>query len=104
MSDFSTKKTPKSSIKTNFLVKEPDMYKVVMLNDDFTTMDFVVEILIDIFGKSEAEARKIMFAVHKQGRGVAGVYVYDIAVSKIAQVDEAAKKKGFPLKCIVEKE
>lgn len=104
MSDFSTKKTPRRSIETNLKLKEPDMYKVVMLNDDYTTMEFVVEILIDIFGKSEAEARKIMLAVHKQGRGVAGIYVYDIAVSKIAQVDEAAKKKGFPLKCIVEKE
>ena len=86
------------------MVKEPDMYRVVMLNDDYTTMEFVVEVLIDIFGKSEAEARRIMLAVHKQGRGVAGVYVYDIAVSKVAQVDEAAKKKGFPLKCTVEKE
>ena len=104
MSDFSTKKSSKSSIKTERLLKEPDLYKVVMLNDNYTTMDFVVEILIDIFGKTEAEARKIMLAIHKQGRGTAGIYVYDIAVSKIAQVDEAAKKKGFPLKCIVEKE
>ena len=104
MSDFLTKKIPKSSIKTNFLVKEPELYKVVMLNDNYTTMEFVVEILIDIFGKSEAEARKIMLAVHKQGRGVAGVYVYDIAVSKIEQVDRKAKEQGFPLKCVVEKE
>ena len=104
MSDILTEKSSKSSIKTKLMVKEPDMYRVVMLNDDYTTMEFVVEVLIDIFGKSEAEARKIMLAVHKQGRGVAGIYVYDIAVSKIAQVDEAAKKKGFPLKCIVEKE
>ena len=104
MSDFSTKKSSKRLIETNLRLKEPDLYKVVMLNDDFTTMDFVIGILIDIFGKTEAEARKIMLAVHKQGRGVAGIYVYDIAVSKIAQVDEAAKRKGFPLKCIVEKE
>ena len=85
-------------------MKEPDLYKVVMLNDNYTTMDFVVEILIGIFGKTEAEARKIMLSIHKKGSGVAGVYVYDIAVSKIAQVDEKAKKEGFPLKCIVEKE
>lgn len=104
MSDFSTKKLSKHSAETKLNLKEPDLYKVVMLNDNYTTMEFVVEILIDIFGKTEAEARKIMLAVHKQGRGVAGIYVYDIAVSKIAQVDEAAKKKGFPLKCIVEKE
>ena len=104
MSDFSTKRSSKKFAESKFELKEPDLYKVVMLNDNYTTMEFVVEILIDIFGKTEAEARKIMLAVHKQGRGVAGIYVYDIAVSKIAQVDEAARKRGFPLKCIVEKE
>lgn len=104
MSDFLTKKTPKRSIETNLKLKEPDMYKVVMLNDNYTTMEFVVEILIDIFGKTEAEARKIMLAVHKQGRGVAGIYVYDIALSKVEQVERKAKSKGFPLKCVVEKE
>ncbi|MBQ3367328.1 ATP-dependent Clp protease adaptor ClpS [bacterium] len=104
MSDLSTKKSSKILTGSKIMVKEPELYKVVMLNDNYTTMEFVVDVLIDIFGKSEAEARKIMLAVHKQGRGVAGVYVYDIAVSKISQVDEAAKKKGFPLKCIVEKE
>lgn len=87
-----------------FVVKEPELYKVVMLNDNYTTMEFVVEILIDIFGKTEAEARKIMLAVHKQGRGVAGIYVYDIALSKVEQVERKAKAKGFPLKCVVEKE
>ncbi len=87
-----------------FMLKEPELYKVVMLNDNYTTMEFVVEILIDIFGKTEAEARKIMLAVHKQGRGVAGTYVYDIALSKVEQVERKAKSKGFPLKCVVEKE
>ncbi len=86
------------------MVKEPELYKVVMLNDNYTTMEFVVDVLIDIFGKTEAEARKIMLAVHKQGRGVAGIYVYDIAVSKVEQVDIKAKSQGFPLKCVVEKE
>ena len=86
------------------MVKEPDLYKVVMLNDNYTTMEFVVEILIEIFGKTEADARKIMLTVHKQGRGVAGVYVYDIAISKVEQVERKAKEKGFPLKCVVEKE
>ena len=87
-----------------FMVREPDLYKVVMLNDNYTTMEFVVEILIEIFGKTEADARRIMLAVHKQGRGVAGVYVYDIAISKVEQVERKAKEKGFPLKCVVEKE
>ena len=86
------------------MVKEPDLYKVVMLNDNYTTMEFVVEILIEIFGKTEADARKIMLTVHKRGRGVAGVYVYDIAISKVEQVERKAKEKGFPLKCVVEKE
>ena len=86
------------------MVKEPELYKVVMLNDNYTTMEFVVEILIDIFGKTEAEARKIMLAIRKQGRGVAGIYVYDIALSKVEQVERKAKSKGFPLKCVVEKE
>ena len=87
-----------------FMIKEPELYKVVMLNDNYTTMEFVVGILIDIFGKTEAEARKIMLKVHKQGRGVAGIYVYDIALSKVEQVERKAKSKGFPLKCVVEKE
>ena len=87
-----------------FMIKEPELYKVIMLNDNYTTMEFVVEILIEIFGKTEAEARKIMLEVHKQGRGVAGIYVYDIALSKVEQVERKAKSKGFPLKCVVEKE
>lgn len=104
MSDLSTKKSSKNSVKSIFMVKEPELYKVVMLNDNYTTMEFVVEILINIFGKTEAEARKIMLAIHKQGRGVAGIYVYDIALSKVEQVERKAKSKGFPLKCVVEKE
>lgn len=104
MSDFSSKKSPKTISKSKILLKQPDLYKVVMLNDNYTTMEFVVDILQDIFGKTEAEARKIMLVVHKQGRGLAGVYVYDIALSKIDQVERRAKGKGFPLKCIVEKE
>lgn len=104
MSDFLTKKSSKKSAKSIFMVKEPDLYKVVMLNDNYTTMEFVVKILIEIFGKTEADARKIMLTVHKQGRGVAGVYVYDIAISKVEQVERKAKEKGFPLKCVVEKE
>ena len=87
-----------------FMVKEPELYKVVMLNDNYTTMEFVVEILTDIFGKTEAEARKIMLEIHKQGRGVAGIYIYDIALSKVEQVERKAKSKGFRLKCVVEKE
>ena len=104
MSDISTKKSSKTFAESKFRVQEPELYKVVMLNDNYTTMEFVVEILIDIFGKTEAEARKIMLAVHKQGRGVAGIYVYDIAVSKVEQVKKKATAKGFPLKCVVEKE
>ena len=75
MSDLSTKKSSKTFAGSKFRVKDPELYKVVMLNDNYTTMEFVVDILIDIFGKSEVEARKIMLDVHKQGSGVAGIYV-----------------------------
>ena len=104
MSDLSTKKSSKTFAVSKFRVKEPELYKVVMLNDNYTTMEFVVNVLVDIFGKTEAEARRIMLAVHKEGRGVVGIYVYDIALSKVDQVDKRAKAKGFPLKCVVEKE
>lgn len=81
----------------------PDMYKVVIFNDDYTTMDFVVEVLISFFNKSAAEATKIMLDVHKRGKGVCGVYIYDIAVTKVNQVNKYSRENEFPLKCSVEK-
>ena len=83
-------------------VKEPTLYKVVLHNDDYTTMDFVVEILEHVFLKHPAEAYRIMMQVHTQGRGVCGVYPYEIAETKVATVHELAQHQGFPLKASIE--
>jgi ATP-dependent Clp protease adaptor protein ClpS len=81
---------------------EPHMYRVVLHNDDYTTMDFVVAVLMRVFQKPAPEATKIMLDVHKKGRGVCGCYTYDIATTKIAQVHEMARKNEFPLHCSCE--
>jgi ATP-dependent Clp protease adaptor protein ClpS len=81
---------------------EPMMYRVILHNDHYTTMDFVVAVLMKIFHKSAAEATKIMLDVHKKGMGVCGVYTCDIAMTKVAQVDKMAKEHVFPLKCSCE--
>jgi len=88
--------------KTNDKVKEPEEFKVILLNDHYTTMEFVVEILIVIFHKNGEDANRIMMDVHRKGRGVVGVYPWDIAVTKLEQVHAAAKANEFPLRCIVE--
>jgi len=92
----------KPASKTREKFKEPEQYKVVLLNDHFTTMDFVVDILMDIFHKSIEDANKIMLDVHKKGRGIVGIYTWDIAVTKSEQVHALAKANEFPLLCIVE--
>jgi ATP-dependent Clp protease adaptor protein ClpS len=84
-------------------LKEPDMYRVLLHNDHYTTMDFVVEVLQKVFHKSVIEATKIMLDVHKKGLGNVGVYTYDIAATKVAQVRQLAKSREFPLKCTMEK-
>jgi ATP-dependent Clp protease adaptor protein ClpS len=84
-------------------IKEPNMYKVILLNDDYTTMDFVVQILVSIFHKSVSEATKIMLDVHEKGRGIVGIYTYDIAKSKISKTHALAKANNFPLKATMEK-
>ena len=84
-------------------VKPPSDYKVILLNDDYTTKDFVVDVLKQVFHKSEPEAVKIMESVHKKGSGVAGIYSYDIANSKARITMEMARKEGFPLQCRTEK-
>jgi ATP-dependent Clp protease adaptor protein ClpS len=84
-------------------VKEPDKYKAILLNDDFTTMEFVIEILVSIFQKNAVEATRIMLAVHEQGQGVVGVYSYDIAHSRAKKVETMAREREYPLKCKVEK-
>ena len=83
-------------------LKEPKDYVVILINDDFTTREFVVEILKLIFHKNPDEATKIMLNVHHKGRGVVGVYTWDIASTKANQVHAIAKQYDYPLKCVVE--
>jgi ATP-dependent Clp protease adaptor protein ClpS len=83
-------------------LKEPKEYVVVLLNDNFTTREFVVEILMYIFHKDPAEAKTIMLNVHNKGRGVVGYYTWDIAQTKVNQVHSIAKQYDYPLKCVVE--
>ncbi|MCL2472830.1 MAG: ATP-dependent Clp protease adaptor ClpS [Treponema sp.] len=83
-------------------VKEPQEYMVILLNDNFTTKEFVVEILKLVFHKNPEEAKAIMLNVHRKGRGIVGVYTWDIAVTKANQVHSIAKQYEYPLKCIVE--
>ncbi|OPY90968.1 MAG: ATP-dependent Clp protease adapter protein ClpS [Syntrophus sp. PtaU1.Bin208] len=78
---------------------KPRMYRVLLHNDDYTTMDFVVYILMTIFHKPAAEATRIMLDVHKKGQGVCGIYTYDIASTKIAQVHFISRQREFPLRC-----
>jgi ATP-dependent Clp protease adaptor protein ClpS len=85
-------------------IDEPPMYRVLLLNDDYTTMDFVVDILKMVFNKSEEEAVRIMINVHRKGVGVCGVYTYEIAETKVDTVHAIAMEHGFPLKCTMEKD
>ena len=88
--------------KTNIKIKEPKKYKVVMHNDDFTTMEFVVNILMTIFKKDINTSNKIMMDVHKLGKGIVGIYPYDIATTKVAMALEMAKEEGFPFNITIE--
>jgi ATP-dependent Clp protease adaptor protein ClpS len=80
------------------------MYKVMLLNDDYTTMEFVVEVLVYVFQKSSEEAMRIMLDVHRVGIGVCGIYPYEVAETKVDAVEVLARENGFPLKCIMERE
>jgi len=85
-------------------IEEPKKYKVLLLNDDYSTMDFVIEILVKIFRKSTDEATVIMLNIHNNGKDVCGVYTHEIASTKVTQVKNLARQKGFPLKAIMEEE
>jgi len=82
--------------------KEPTLYKVVLLNDDYTTMEFVVHILESVFQKSPAEAYRVMMAVHVSGKGIAGIYPWEVAETKVEAVVSMAREAGFPLKAVTE--
>lgn len=94
----------KSELKerTDNKLKEPKQYSVIMLNDDFTSMDFVVKVLVDIFHKDPASAERIMMKVHKNGSAVVGIYPYDIAVTKVNAALDRAKAEGFPFRMTIE--
>jgi ATP-dependent Clp protease adaptor protein ClpS len=85
-------------------IKEPPMYKVILLNDDFTPMDFVVHVITKFFAKAAEEANRIMMQVHTDGRGVCGTFSYEIAETKTYLVNDYARKNKHPLKCVMEKE
>lgn len=85
-------------------ITEPPMYKVILLNDDYTPMDFVVELLMTVFKLSEEESARIMMNVHEKGSGLCGVYTYEIAETKVVTVHSVAEENGYPLRSIMEKE
>jgi ATP-dependent Clp protease adaptor protein ClpS len=85
-------------------LQEPKKYKVFLLNDDFSTMDFVIDVLVRVFRKSVDEASVIMLNIHNKGKDLCGTYTYEIASTKVAQVKSMAREKGFPLKAIMEEE
>lgn len=89
--------------KTRPKTKKPSLYRVLMMNDDYTPMEFVVQVLVGIFNKTPEEATQIMLAVHKSGVGVCGIYTYEIAETKVSQVMDAAKRAQHPLQCTMEK-
>lgn len=84
--------------------KQPELYKVLLLNDDYTTMDFVVEVLETVFNKAPAEAYRIMMAVHTQGQGLCGVYPHEVAETKVGTVADLARGAGFPLRAAMQPE
>lgn len=88
--------------RTRINIREPKHYRVIMHNDDFTSMEFVVEILIDIFHKNEVEAERLMLMVHEGGKAAVGSYPYDIAVTKVQAATTRAKEEGFPFRMTVE--
>ncbi|MCF8052291.1 MAG: ATP-dependent Clp protease adapter ClpS [Desulfobacterales bacterium] len=85
-------------------VTEPPLFKVLLHNDDYTTMEFVVEVLMTVFRKSVEEATRIMLNVHHQGIGLCGMFPYELAETKVETVEALARERGFPLKCTMEKE
>ena len=89
--------------KTRPKTKKPSQYRVLLMNDDYTPMEFVVGILMGIFKRTQEEATKIMLDVHQNGIGVCGIYTFEVAETKVGQVLDAAKRGGHPLKCTLEK-
>ena len=93
-----------SEVRSDRKVKKPSMYRVLLHNDDYTTMEFVVDILMHIFHKTFEDATRIMLNVHEKGIGICGVYTYEVAETKVDTVHNLARDYGFPLKCSMEKD
>ncbi|HEY7688151.1 MAG TPA: ATP-dependent Clp protease adapter ClpS [Dongiaceae bacterium] len=91
-------------VKTRAKTKKPSLYKVLMLNDDYTPMEFVVHVLERFFNKNREEATQIMLHVHRRGVGICGVFTYEVAETKVTQVIDFARKNQHPLQCTLEKE
>jgi ATP-dependent Clp protease adaptor protein ClpS len=92
----------KQATKSDEKFKEPEKFKVILLNDHYTTMEFVVAVLMEIFHKDTAEANRIMLDVHNKGKGIVGVYPWDIAATKTEQVHLVARVHEYPLRCVIE--
>jgi ATP-dependent Clp protease adaptor protein ClpS len=104
MADTSRRTEGEVLERTREQLKKPDLFKVLLLNDDYTTMDFVIEILETVFHKQPAEAYRIMMMVHTQGKGLCGVYPFEVAETKVASVVDRARENGFPLRAAMEPE
>ncbi len=91
-------------VKTKPKTKKPSMYKVLMLNDDYTPMEFVIHVLERFFNKSREDATRIMLHVHRRGVGLCGVYTYEVAETKVTQVMDFARQHQHPLQCTLEKD
>ena len=104
MSDYDPEKEGEILSEIEEDLEEPPMYRVLLLNDDYTTMDFVVDVLMSVFMKSAGEATRIMLNVHRVGVGVCGLFSFEVAETKVDTVHALAREKGFPLKCTMEKE
>ena len=106
MSERGTVGTPEvvTRTRTEKKLKRPPLYKVLLHNDDYTTMEFVVHVLQAIFNHEEAQATQIMLHVHRKGIGVAGVYTHEVAETKVEQVHELAREHEYPLRCSVEED
>ena len=104
MSNYDPEVEESVKSETDRKVEEPPMYRVMLLNDDYTTMEFVIEVLVYVFKKSAEEATRIMLNVHRSGVGICGIYPYEVAETKVNTVETLARENQFPLKCIMERE
>jgi ATP-dependent Clp protease adaptor protein ClpS len=100
MVDQVTRVAPHTETETH--LGEPPMYQVILLNDDFTPMDFVVRILVELFYLSTEQAQRVMLEVHINGRGLCGIFTREIAETRVAQVNQVARQNEHPLLCVME--